>query len=256
MFGGEGAPLAEVVEAAAAAGFGAVGVDLASLERAADVEGTSPAQVRALLDDLGLGCSDVVGLTPEPDQPARPSAARAAAVAADLGAPWLVTYVPRSMSWQLLVDRVAEAAETAAEHGVRLAVEFIPHSALTTMGAATDLCAAVGWERCGLVLDTVHVALSATSWELLSSLTGQQVALVQVSDLTSLLVPDLAAESRHRRLLPGHGVVELDRWPGLLDMIGFSGVVATEVLSDGLRQLSPALACELAMAGLAELWPG
>lgn len=62
------------------------------------------------------------------------------------------------------------------------------------------VCQAVGWERTGLVLDSLHFFRGETPWAELSDLDATQIALVQYSDAPAAAPEVLVDESRNARL--------------------------------------------------------
>ncbi len=126
-----------------------------------------------------------------------------------------------------------------ADAGVRTALEFAPYGGLTTLADAVDVCAAVGWERCGLLLDSWHFFRSGEPWPMLRSLDADEIGLVHVNDAPEP-EHDLIYESRFRRLPPGAGTFSLDDFVDALEAIGYDGVVSIEVLSEELRGRPPA----------------
>jgi sugar phosphate isomerase/epimerase len=96
--------------------------------------------------------------------------------------------------------------------GARLTLEFLPYGPLPTLEMAMQLCAEVGWDRCGLQLDAWHFLNSGRPWPLLASVRADQIALLQVSDARPPVGDDLRFEGRFRRAVPGTGGAELSRF--------------------------------------------
>jgi sugar phosphate isomerase/epimerase len=233
------APLEDVLAAAAEAGFTHVGLDDVS------AAGRDPEEVAALLGALGLRCTDVGVLRIGADADAERLAALAAATAASTCIAAVYGDI-RSAAADL--RRAADVLDGA---GVRIALEHAAYGGLPTLAAAVQVCEAVGWERCGLLVDSWHVFHAGDDpWSLLTALAPSQIALVHVNDGAAGAAADPVRESRFARLPPGRGGLELTRFVAALDAIGYDGVVSLEVLSAELRS-SPLLAAaeELHRAG-------
>ena len=140
------------------------------------------------------------------------------------------------------------------EAGLRIALEFAPYGGLRTLSDAIDVCAAVGWERCGLLVDTWHFFRSGEPWQLLRSLDADQIALVHVNDAPAM-ERELVFESRFRRLPPGSGTFPLAAFADALAAVGYDGVVSIEVLSSALRRRPPADGARELLESLHRSWP-
>ena len=141
-----------------------------------------------------------------------------------------------------------------ADAGVRIALEFAPYGGLPTLSDAIDVCAAVGWERCGLLVDTWHFFRSGEPWSLLRSLDADQIALVHVNDAPAL-ERELVFESRFRRLPVGSGTFAIGEFADALAATGYDGVLSIEVLSSALRRRPPADGARELLESLHRSWP-
>jgi sugar phosphate isomerase/epimerase len=228
-------PLEDVLAAAAATGFAAVGLDDAS------VAGRSDDEVAELLRMHGLACTDVGVLRIGVDD----AAERLASLAAATGARSCIAAV---FDGDAAAASLRAAADVLDAAGVRIALEHAAYGALRTLDDAVALCEDVGWDRCGLLLDSWHLERGGgDAWELVAGLDRTQVELVHLNDAPPPLGDDLVRESRERRLPPGRGELDLDRFLEALDRLGYDGVVSLEVLSAELRRRTP-------LAGARELF--
>lgn len=214
---------------AAAAGFDAVGLDDMTLA------GRDADEVALLLQENGLTCTDVAVLRADDGVPAQAESLAALATATGAGV-CIAALATRSAA---SIDNLRDGAAILAEAGVRTALEFVPYGGVRTLSEGVDVCAEIGWDRCGLLLDSWHFFRAGEDWDLLSSLAPEQIALVHVNDAPPL-VGDLAYESRFRRTAPGDGTFPLAEFLDALEAIGYEGVVSLEVLSASLRSRPPA----------------
>jgi sugar phosphate isomerase/epimerase len=208
-----------VLAGAAAGGFDSVGLDEMTLA------GRDVDEVAALLDANGLACTDVGVLR------VREQAESLAALATATGGGICIA-APES------IDELRAGASVLAEAGVRAALEFVPYASVRTLAEGVEACATVGWDRCGLLLDSWHFFRGGEDWELLRSLAPEQIALVHLNDAPPTVV-DLVYESRFRRMPPGEGIFPLADFLDALEGIGYEGVVSLEVLSVSLRSRPP-----------------
>lgn len=127
----------------------------------------------------------------------------------------------------------------AADHGVRIALEFMPYSSLRTLNEVRELVSLAPDGTAGLMLDTWHWHRAGGTLEELRTLSASEVLAVQLCDAAATPAADLRQEGRHGRLLPGDGVIDLTGFLGVLREIGVSLPLAVEVLSDELDARSP-----------------
>lgn len=237
-------PLPVVLDGAGAAGFELV--ELVDLDRAS--VGDARDEVGELLAARGLRCSEVGVLCVGAD------GAGALAVAADLAelgrasrASCCVAVLDTDVD--TAVGVLAACAEPLHEAGLRLALEFVPYTPLRTIRDARAVCEKVGWDRCGVLVDSWMFFRSGASWADLAALDAGEVAAVQLCD-AGPMVDDLVTESRHRRTPPGQGDYDLVRFLAELRSLPYRGPVSIELLSSELRRLPPAVQADIAMRSL------
>ncbi|GAA3624715.1 sugar phosphate isomerase/epimerase [Kineosporia mesophila] len=141
----------------------------------------------------------------------------------------------------------------AADHGVRIALEFMPYSSLRTLDAARELVSCADTGNAGLMLDAWHWHRSGGTPDELRALSASEVFAVQLCDASAVPNPDLRHEGRHERLLPGEGVVDLNGFLGALTGIGVDLPLAVEVLSDQLDARHPVEVARLAAQSVTPL---
>jgi sugar phosphate isomerase/epimerase len=223
-----GYPTAELVSAAGAAGFNAVGINADRVDEAAVASYRS----------AGLLCHEVLALIVGDDETATLTAARRLADAAGaMRATWVLTVftAPVSATEQLIRD----CAAIIADAGAAMAVEFSPLGPVSSINAGMDAVrAASRGGRAGLMIDSWHFCFGESTWHELAAVPLDDIAYVQFTDA---LVPEsrerLVRETLHRRALPGQGVLDLHRFAATLRDNGYDGIVSVEVLSAALREL-------------------
>jgi sugar phosphate isomerase/epimerase len=253
MLGTPTRPLEAIVDATGAAGFAGIGLDRPLVE---DYEArVGPvATLTARLYDAGLVCTDVLPFFAERGD-ASASARAVAELAGALAAPVVVGSVPAELPWNEIVDRFGTLTQHLADVGARVAIEYIPHSGLRTMGDALRLCSELAWNGIALAVDSYHSFLGGATVDEIAALSAEQIAVVQFSDARSTEPCDRPDESRNHRQQPGQGVLPLADFVGAVRSTGYDGVVAAEVLSQRLRD-SHDLAADVALchASLARYW--
>ena len=216
----------DLVSAASAAGFTAVGVNAERVDAAA-VEAYAAAGVR---------CHELLAFVVSDDEPSTMTAAeRLAERAQAVGAQLVLTVFTAKVPPQR-IERCAKLFDGA---GACMAVEYAPLGAIPSIGDGMEVVrAASRGGRAGLMIDSWHFCFSDNTWDDLASVPVDDIAYVQFTDA---LEPEsrqrLVRETLHRRAPPGEGILELDRFAATLLDRGWDGLVSVEVLSAELREL-------------------
>ncbi len=235
--------LDEILDGVVAGGFEAVGLDDVT------VGNLDVIQVAEALRRRGLSCSEVGILRAGRSRETAASARHLAQLARATGSTCCIAVVADPTPRHPL-EPLRAAAGTLDAAGVRLALEFASYGSPATLSDAIGLCSALGWERCGLLLDSWHLFRSDAPWSSLESLDGSQVALVHLNDAPHLVGSSPVHDSRFRREPPGEGVFDLDRFLDLLSGIGYTGVISLEILSSRIAATPPTVAAGELMAAI------
>jgi sugar phosphate isomerase/epimerase len=243
------APFPEHVAVAAATGCAGVSVWASEIERA-QASGLSLAQMRRILDEHGLICNDVDALVlwAGSGDPAhawlRPAPSGPLLEAGHaLGAPYANCVISADAGYarERAAAAFARAAEQAESAGMRLYLEFVPApiSAVSDLAEAFAVVEASGAARAGVLIDTWHFFRGGSTLADLRAVPGERLLGLQINDAPALAEADLAAETMHRRLLPGEGDIPLASILRALDAQGSPAPCTIEVFSDALRALGP-----------------
>ena len=217
---------AELVSAASAAGFTAVGINADRVDAAA-------VQVYAA---NGVHCHELLAFIVGDDETETfSSAEQLADRAKTIGAQWVLTVFTDKVP----PARIQRCAKLFDDAGAGMAVEYTPLGAIPRISDGMEYVrAASRTARAGLMLDSWHFCFSDNTWEDLAAVPLDDIAYVQFTDA---LEPEyrnrMIRESLHRRALPGEGVLGLDRFAATLLDGGWDGTVSVEVLSAPLREL-------------------
>lgn len=220
--------LRPLVDAASAAGFSALGLPADRVDEA----------TAGLLRASGLRCHELLALVVGQDEHGALAAGeRLAEAAGAAGAEWVLTTVPVEP-----VGPVATALRRCAalfdEVGAGTAVEFGPVGPVSSIAAAREVVAAVdGRGRAGVVVDSWHFSFGTSTWDDLASVPLDEIAYVQFADARAPESDRLLRETTNRRVVPGEGILELERFARVLRDRGWEGTVSVEVLSSELRAL-------------------
>ena len=176
-----------------------------------------------------------------------------AALARDIGALRTTTVVlPYSNertfdeNYAFHVERLKPVAEILGEHDCRFGLEFIgpktlrvgkKHEFIYTMDGMLALCRDLG-SNVGLLLDLWHWYTSHGTWEGLSKLDNDDVVNVHVNDAPAGIPADEQIDNE--RCLPGEtGALDIARFLGVLDAMGYDGPVTAEPFSARVNAMAP-----------------
>jgi sugar phosphate isomerase/epimerase len=193
-------------------------------------------EARAAYDAAHLRCHELMALiiTENPDKTIA-YAARLAEAAAVMRAPWITTVFQAPPTGES-VKVTARCAAMFAEVGSAMAVEFNPLGPVPSIAAGLHVVD-LARSGAGLLIDSWHFSFGPSTWEDLEAVPIEKIAYIQFDDAPEPVSDDLETETMNRRVLPGHGTLELRRFASTLRRKGFAGDVSIEVLSTDLRRL-------------------
>lgn len=126
----------------------------------------------------------------------------------------------------------------------KVALEFLPFAAISTLASALEVLDAVDEDNLGLVLDTWHFARAGFEYELLDTVPGERIHFIQLNDAPAEPAADIFVETLAARLRPGEGAVD---WPRLIASLEAKNLVCpigSEQYSDVVKRLELDRACE------------
>jgi sugar phosphate isomerase/epimerase len=194
------------------------------------------ADVRALVVDSGLRVHAIECLTMWSGQDAERAAREAEAaclVAREFDAHELVAAcLEPSADFDALVRGLDLVATIAGHHDLDVVVEWLPGTGLESISATVRLLDTVDRENTGLVVDALHWQCQpgGPDWAALATCDPARIRQVQLSDCALPLAAGVV-EPR-RRLMPGHGDIDLVRLLSTIDQLGACPVVTCEVFDE------------------------
>ena len=208
-------PPIEYVEAAAAAGYGAVGLRLARspLFSIHPVVGNAPLirELKLVLAGSGLSVLDILTfyLQPATDLDAFVPALE---LGAELGARHALV-AGDDPDWARLRDRTARFCDAAARFGLSAAIEFAVIRPLATLSQALRLLSEIGRKNGVICLDPLNFVRGGGSAAFLRGLEPRLFPYAQISDgVLEPGEPDISKLGRmspNQRRMPGDGALPL-----------------------------------------------
>lgn len=145
-------------------------------------------------------------------------------------------------------DTLQRAATVAAEHGVRVALEFRANAAFANnLQTAAALVNEVGHSNLGICLDLFHYYVGPSKREDLEYLTTENLFHVQLCDIADT-PREFASDSD--RILPGDGDIVFEPIIARLREIDYRGCVSIELMNPQIWQVPPRQFGEIGMTAL------
>jgi sugar phosphate isomerase/epimerase len=207
----------ETIDAAAVAGFDAVGLRICPRRPGdpfpVDVVGVTSAarQLRARANDVGVRLSNVSAYQFYPDVEWR-HVAPVIDTTAELGIPVVVA---NGFDGDLsrFADLFARYCDAAAAAGIRVALEFLPYSAVRTLDQAVAIVRRSGAANAGILLDALHLDRSGAGPSAIKTIDAGRIVFAQLCDAKKCASPknddELLKEARSARLPAGEGELPL-----------------------------------------------
>jgi sugar phosphate isomerase/epimerase len=221
----------EQIEAAAAAGFDALGLRLLApqgLRLAHDIVGNDALirEIRRACQRTGVSVLDVDVFTIAPSTDIK-SLERAIATAAALGAS-IVQTVCDDPDAQRATQTFAALCAAAAGYSLIVAIEFMRWREVRTLEDALALVTGAGSPNAAICVDTLHLSRSGGTPAALAAVPPAFIPYVQLCDAPSKqpALDALLHEARRDRLYPGEGELWLDE---VLDVMPSGIPISIEV---------------------------
>lgn len=130
-----------------------------------------------------------------------------------------------------MAERFAGVCERAAEHGLVVAIEFMPWTGIPDVRRANEVVEASGASNGGILFDTWHFVRGGADYDALRAVPPKRILGLQINDGPAVPVGELRHETRHGRRLPGEGDFPLHKVIAVLREIGVQAPWSVEVMS-------------------------
>lgn len=189
-----------------------------------------------------------------------------AEIAASVGCTACCTYVLPATDWNaahfmaVATRRLRMCAQVLGAYGIRLGLEFVgPHHLRTAwkhpfiwdMASTIDWLDAIGDSHVGLLLDSYHWYTTSGTVADIRALAVSRIVHVHLNDAQDVPVEDVLDNDR---LYPGEGVIDLAGFLQALQMIGYQGVVAQEILTPSPVQDAPEVLLQRSQKAYDSVW--
>ena len=150
-------------------------------------------------------------------------------------------------------------ASEAARYSMRIMYEPMAWCSVdNTLPLAWERLQRLDQPNIGLVVDLFHICALGGDASQLDGIPADRIYEVQLCDMAEMPPQDkqpLSEYARHQRLLPGDGIIEVERFVDKLKSAGYSGPVGIEVFNDKLKAQPADVAAQKAWQALTRYWP-
>lgn len=218
--------------AAAAAGFGLVGVDVASV-LAHEELGTPPEALADSMFTAGLRCQELCPFGVSDDARTVEHDVDTLIRLARAFRPAVVEMIVPAVPTDKALEAARRGVERLGAEGFPCGVEFVAGWGVGTVATALDLVTAL--PAAGIVLDTWQYFRAEPDWSALDALDTDAISFIQFADGLEVPMADANDEMANHRRLPGQGALALDGFVERMLHKGYAGAVSVEVLDAGWR---------------------
>lgn len=245
-------PILEKIRVAAEAGYEGIELWHADIDLHIEQGGTVE-EIRAAVDTSGLEVPTTVMLKGwcEPDGQSdidgMADCRRKMEHAVIVGAKHAVAGPPHfGVDFDLAAQRYGRLLEIGIEIGVRPAMEYLGFAQeVNSIADALQIMEGSGHPEATIVLDPFHDFRGGGGHDDVAKLRPEQIAVCHFDD--SPASPPAHEQRDPDRVMPGDGIIELDKFVGLLKQVGYSGFISLELFREDLWQQDP---LEVAKKGL------
>lgn len=242
--GNDPAPFDLPSRARAAAQAGYAGLGLETCDLIACVERHGHAGIRAILDENGLDYFEVEVLLDwfaEGDVRAASDRNRDILLraAGEIGVAQIkILGAPKGQPVDArMIDAFGALCRQGAAVGTNINLEIYPDSNVADLSAGRQVVGGASEPNGGLLLDLWHMGRGGIVYEDFASLPSGMIRAVELDDAAAQQIGSIYEDTVHRRLLPGEGDLDVQRFLRCLHAAGFDGVYGVEIVSDRQRSL-------------------
>ncbi|NQZ96794.1 MAG: sugar phosphate isomerase/epimerase [Myxococcales bacterium] len=255
LLGDEDPDLPGQIDAAARAGFRSMGPDAFSIARWCEA-GSSVEELADRIESAGMRTFELPALLVGDDAAQTRAQTDAMAAIARVLRPEFVQLNVESKVDAAVLDELQRVGDVFGQLGVNLAIEYLPWLPdVSNLQSTRALLQRAGIEGAGIIVDTWHFFFGDDTWDDLAALPLSEIAYVQFDDHPALESDDLVAETLGRRVMPGEGQFELERFCSLMRDKGFDGVVSCEILSEETRRMDLGEFAQRVYESSRSFWP-
>ncbi len=246
--------LEKTVEVAAKAGYDAIEPWMRQLE-AYEENGGDLQELGRRIEEQGLHVPSVIGLwnaiplKREDFESSLKGTRRRMRMAGDLGAEHVQT-IPAQEGDQIDLDWASEAYGKILdigleEYDILPALVFVKYFSLKTFAEAVHVALKTNHPKARIIPDTFHMHISGSGLNGLRHLSGDFIAILQFNDAPA--EPERQKLSDQDRVMPGDGILPLERALRDLRAVHFDGCISVELYNPTYQEMDSLKAATLGL---------
>jgi len=138
---------------------------------------------------------------------------------------------------EVVAERFGALCDRAREHGLLVALEFLPWSGIPDVRTAWEVARLADRANGGVLVDAYHYYRGNPDEEALRAVPADRVNCIQLDDADAEMVGDYMEDTCVRRRLPGQGSFDVVGLMRVLDDMGVEAPVSVEVMSTEMQAL-------------------
>jgi sugar phosphate isomerase/epimerase len=227
-------PIEDRIAAAAAAGIAGIGLYVGDWERLVG-EGMTIARLRDLLDRHGVVLAEIEAIAIWDTEGAGGERTRrfldvAWQFADAFESRYLQVIGPYTQPLDIAIEMFGHVCDRAADHGVKVGLEFLPFTNVRTAADAMAIVGAADRVNGGVCVDIWHHRRGADDNAMIEAIPADKVMAIQIND--GPMAPELAdykQDCLQNRIAPGDGEMHVVEFVAMLLRMGVSAPWSLEV---------------------------
>jgi sugar phosphate isomerase/epimerase len=137
----------------------------------------------------------------------------------------------------VVAERFGAVCDRAAQHGLLVALEFLPRSGIPDVRTAGEVVRLADRPNGGILVDAYHYFRGDPDEAALREVPADRVNCIQLDDADAEMVGDYVEDTCTRRRLPGQGSFDVVGLMRVLDDMGVDTPVSVELMSPEIQAL-------------------
>jgi sugar phosphate isomerase/epimerase len=169
-------------------------------------------------------------------------------IARELGVRRIVAGPPVGMvPLPIVTERYRTLLDLSVQQGVPASIEYLGFVAgINTLEAAWEICRGADHPAATLTHDAWHLFRGGSQPATLDLIPAERISIVHWDDAPAH--PERTAQTDHDRVMPGDGILPLQKTAEQLECMGYEGMLSLELFHRGYWEQDPLAVARLGLA--------